>query len=199
MGTFLLVLSIELNSACRLSLLQCLLITPQHLILQFCSLIATSLCLFLHTGNTSVDCLKVLQLKFIVDYFLVTHRIYRAIDMHHIRVVETTQHMDYSIRFTYIGKKLITEPLSFRRSFHQTGNIHNLDRSRHYALRINNLGKTVQSLIGHCNHAHIRLYSTKRKIRRLCLCIGKAIEKSGLPHIRKPYDTTLKCHISLYF
>ena len=61
------------------------------------------------------------------------------------------------------------------------------------------VGKTVQTLVGNRNHAHIRLYSTEREISRLCLSIRKAIEKSGLADVRQPHNTTLKCHISLLF
>lgn len=81
----LLVLGVECHRARRLALVESLLEAAKHLILYLSLLVATGLRLFLHARDATLDGLKVFQLQFVVDDFLVAHRVYRAVDMHHVR------------------------------------------------------------------------------------------------------------------
>ena len=190
-GGMLLVLGVECHRARRLALVESLLEAAKHLILYLSLLVATGLRLFLHARDAALDSLKVFQLQFVVDDFLVAHRVYRAVDMHHVRVIETTQHVDYGIGLTDVCQELVAETLAFRRAFNQTRDVDNLDRGGHDALRIDDSGKFVQAVVGHTDYADVWLDCTKRKVCRLRLGVRQAVEKSGLANVRQSDNTTL--------
>lgn len=149
-------------------------------------LVATGLRLFLHARDAALDGLKVFQLQFVVDDFLVAHRVYRAIDMHHVRVIETTQHVDYGIGLTDVCQELVAETLAFRRAFNQSGNVDNLDRGGHDALRIDDSGKFVQAVVGHTDYADVWLDCTKGKFADCALAFDKQLKRVDLPTLGSP-------------
>ena len=115
--------------------------------------------------------------------------------MRHILIVEAAEHMNDGIGLANVGQKLITQTLALACALHQAGNVHNLDGGRHDALRVNEFGKFIEAFVRNGDYAHIGFDCTKWKVCRLSLSVRQTVEKRGLAHIRKPYDTTLKCHI----
>ena len=172
-----LVFSVESHSAGSLALLQSLLKAQKHVELKLGSLVATGSSLLLHAGDTALDSLQVLNLQLIVDNLLVAHRVDRAIYVGDVAIVEAAEHMNNGISLANVGKELVTETFTLRRALHQSGNIHDFHRGGNNLLGIHQLGELVESLIGHGNHAHIRLDGAKREICRLRLGVRQTVKQ----------------------
>ena len=188
---FLFIWILGLHRACRLALRQRILDTHHQIVLHLGILVGAYLRQLGDLGQTCLDSLKVLELKFRIDDFLVTDRIDRTIHMHHIVVVEATKHMDDGICLTDIGEELITKTFAFRSAFDKACNIYDLDSCGNDTTGVNKFGKLIETLVGHSDDANLRIDGTKREICCLCLCARQAIEKSGFADIRQSYDTTL--------
>ena len=107
--------------------------------------------------------------------------------------------MNDCIAFTNVSQELVAESFAFGSTLDKPGNIDNLTRSRYNSPRMNNLGKLVESLIGHCNHTQIRLNRTKREVCRLCLGTRQTVEQRRLSHVWQAYNSTFQSHFSLCF
>ena len=92
-------------------------------------------------------------------------------------VVEAPEHMDDGIRIPDVGKELVAEPLSFRRPFHESRNIHYLYRCGNHFLRIVYTGEFHQPFVRDGNDSHIGFYRAEWEIGRLSLRIGEAVEQ----------------------
>ena len=99
-------------------------------------LITSGLRLFLHLGDTAVYRFQILDLKLIVNDLLITDRVYTSVHVHDIIVVEATQYVQDSVCLTDISQELIAQSLAFTRSFHQSGDIHDLYGGGDHSLRM---------------------------------------------------------------
>ena len=187
----LLIRILRLHRAGRLALRQRIFDAHHQVVLHLGILVRAYLGKFGNLGQTCLDGLQILELKFRVDDFLVADRIDRAIHMHHIVVVKATKHVDDGIRLADIGEELVAKAFALRGPFDKTGNIYYLDRCRDDAPGMDKFGKFIQSLIGHSDDAHLRIDGTKREISCLSLCARQTVEKSGFAHVRQSDDTTL--------
>ena len=79
----------------------------KHIDFNLCILI-TSSCSFLCLGQTTLDGLKVLQLKFCINDFLIANGVDGAIYVGDIIILETAQDMDDGIRLTNVAKELVS-------------------------------------------------------------------------------------------
>ena len=188
-GSILLVLGVELHDAGVLALLQHFLIGLQHTEFHLGVLVTGGSCL-LGLGDTGIDSLKVFQLKFRIDDFLVADGVDSSIDMRDVIVVETAQNVDDSIGFADVSEELIAQTFALGGSFHEAGDVDDFARSRHYATGMHQFGQLGQALIGHGNHANVGFNRTKREISCLCFCTRKAVEKGRLAHVRQSHNTT---------
>ena len=111
--------------------------------------------------------------------------------MGNVIVLETTEHMNNGVRVADVGQKLVAQPLAFRGTFHQSGDIDDLDGGGHHPLGIVDLREPNKPLIGNGDDAHVGFDRTERKIRRLRLSVGQAVEKGRFTHVGQPHDTTL--------
>lgn len=173
---------------------QHLAIAVHHLKLEF-SVAVASVCHLLNASDAALNGFEVAQLKLGVDHLLVAHRVNRAINVRHILIVEAAEHMNDGICLANVGQKLIAQALALACALHQAGNVHNLDGGGHDALRVNEFGKFIEAFVRNGDYAHIGFDCTEWEVCRLSLGVRQTVEKRGLAHIRKPYDTTLKCHI----
>ena len=147
--------------------------------------------LFLHFRNAALDRFEVLELQFGVDDLFVAHRVDGAVHMRDVIVFETAQHMDDRVGFADIRKELVAETLAFRSALDQSGDVHDLDGSRDYLLRIIDLGEVDQPFVGNGDNPHIGFDRTEREVRRLCLCIRKRVEECRLADVGQSYDAAL--------
>ena len=107
-----------------------------------------------------------------IDDLFVTDRINRTIHVYDVLIVETTKHMNDSIRLADIGEELVTESFSFAGALNQSCYIYDLhSRRNHAALRMTDLAEFDESLVRHRNDTYVRLYRTEREIGALRLGI----------------------------
>ena len=90
--------------------------------------------------------------------------------MHHITIVEATEHMNNSIGLANICKELISKTLSLRGALDQSCDVNYLDCCRDNTSWMNQFSKFIKTLIWHCDHTYVRFDSAKREIGCLCFC-----------------------------
>ena len=59
--------------------------------------------------------------------------------MRDVIILKAAQHVDDSIRLTDVSEEFVTQSFTFRSSFHQSGNVHNLACGGYDAPRMDNL------------------------------------------------------------
>lgn len=88
-----------------------------------------------------------------------------------IRILEKSHHLKDGIRFSYVRKESVSEPLSLTCSSHNSCDIHEFDRGRHDLQSMHRGLQSRESGIVHIHDTGVRLYRAERKI--LCIgCIG---------------------------
>ena len=146
---------------------------------------------FLRLGQAALHGLKVFELQLRVDDFLVANGVHRAVDVHHVAVVEAAQHVDDSVCLAYVAQELVAQPLAFRRALDEAGYVYNLDRGGHDAPRMDDFGQSRQPLVGYGDDAHVGFDGAEREVGRLRLGARQAVEKRGLAHVGQPHYAAL--------
>ena len=126
--------------------------------------VAACLGLFLHFGDATFDGFEVFDLEFGVDDFFIAHRVYLAIYMHDVVVVEAAQDMENCIGFADIGQEFVTQPFALAGTFHQAGDVDDFDGCRDHSLRMFNFRQFVQTLVGNGNYTNVRFDRTEREV-----------------------------------
>ena len=106
--------------------------------------------------------------------------------MGNVIVLETTEHMNNGVRVADVGQKLVAQPLAFRGTFHQSGDIDDLDSGGNHPLGIVDLREPNEPLVGNGDDAHVGLDRTERKIRRLRLALDRQLKRVDLPTLGSP-------------
>ena len=171
MGDFLFVFRIKLYGAGRLALFEGFFVAHQDIVGLLGSFVSASLCLFLHFLDAAFDGFEIFQLEFSINDFLVAHGIHRSIDMGHVLIVKTTEHMDDSVCLADVGQELVAQPFAFAGTFHQTGDVYDFNGSGDDTSRMHQLCQFGEAFIGYGDDAYIRFDGTERKVGRLCLCV----------------------------
>ena len=185
-----LLLCLELHGACVLALLEHFLVSLEH---RHCYL---GVLVVADGGNLrlllelSLYGLEVLKLKLGVDDFLVLYGVYACAALtYDVVVIEAAEHVDDGVSLTDVSEELIAETLALGCTLNESGDVYYLAGSGNDASRMNYLGESCESLVGHCDDADVRLDCTEREVGCLCLCVGEAVEECGLSHVRESYDT----------
>ena len=127
--------------------------------------------------QTTLDGLEVFELEFGIDNLLVAHRVDGAVNVGDVLVLKASEHVDDGIGLAYVAQELVAESLALAGTFDKSGYIHYLACRWHYSSWMHQLGEFSESFVGHGNHAHVGLNSTKGEVCRLCLCTRQAVEK----------------------
>ena len=109
--------------------------------------------------------------------------------MDHIGILKAADHMYNSVYFSDIGKELISQPFPLGRAFYKSGDIHKFDHRRRYLFGMIKISQKLQSLIRHCNHAHIGIDGTEGIICRLGSRLCQRIEQCTFSNVRKSDDS----------
>ena len=118
--------------------------------------------------------------------------------MGNVVIVKTTQNMDYCVHFADIGQKLVAQPLAFRSSFDQTGNVDKLKLRRRHRFRLNDFRQFLQPRVRHRHPSGVRLNGTKRKVGGLRRdCPRQCIKQSRFADVRQTDDSAIKSHKKL--
>ena len=141
------------------------------------------------SGHPALQDFQVRKDQFEIDGLNVARRIYAAVHMDYIGVLEAADHMHQGIALTHVCKELVAQAFSFGSSLDQSGDIDKLDHRGGDLLRTVHVAQQLQPLIRHGNHAHVRIDGAERIVRgfRSGLCQG--IKKGALADVRQPQDT----------
>ena len=190
-GDQLAVFLLQFHRAGAVSLFECGFVLQQQLHGTPGVLVAARGGLLLRLGEAVFDGFEVFELQLRVDDALVAHGVDRPVHMGDVAVVEAAQYMDDGVRVADVGQEFVAEPFAFRRPFHQPGDVHDLDRGRDHPFGIVDLRQFDKPLVGNRDDAHIGLDGTERKVSRLRLRIGQAVEKGRFTHVGQTYDAAL--------
>ena len=185
------VLRFENDTAGVLSLKQGFANRSQHTVLHFRVFVIAHLGDFLHTLDAILHRLEVFELQLGVDDFFVANRIHTSVDMHHIAVVETAQHVDNGVGLADIAEKLVAEPLTLRGALHQTGDVYDFYRGGNDFIGFHQRGQRRKALIGYSYDAHIGFDGAKGEVGTLCLGVAQTVEERRFAHIGQADDAAL--------
>ena len=155
----------------------------------------TALGLLLRGRHATLQAVEIRKHQLRLHSLRIAHRIDRALNVRHIAIFKTSQHMRNRIHLANMRQKLVPQPLTTRSPTHQPGNIHKLKLSRNDLLRVRQLGQHLKPRIRHSHAPHIRLNRTKRVVSGLSRSgLGKRIEQRGLAHIRQTDNSAIESH-----
>ena len=145
----------------------------EHLQLEFGLFVASGFSRFLAFLDTRLYGLEILELELGVDDLFVAYGIDRAVHMHDVLVVETTEHMNDCVRLTDIGEELVSESFAFAGTFDQPRNIHDFNGSRNNSsLGFAQFAEFDEAFVGNGNDAHIRFDRAEGEIGALRFCVA---------------------------
>ncbi len=108
-----------------------------------------------------------------------------------VRIGKAAHYLHNRVDFADVAEKLITESFARARAFHQTGDIHELDRGRHDFFRTRHLTELFQAPIRHSDDADVGIDRAKRIIfRGRVVCPGNGIEQRRFPDVRQSNNSS---------
>ena len=105
--------------------------------------------------------------------------------MGNVIVLETTEHMNNGVRVADVGQKLVAQPLAFRGTFHQSGDIDDLDGGGNHRLGLSISASRMSRSSGTVMTPTLGSI-VQKEIRRLRLGVGQAVRKSIYPRWAAP-------------
>ncbi len=140
------------------------------------------------------DRLQVGQRQLRVDDLDVRKRIQAARHVHNVVVLETADDMGDGVCLANVRQELVAEPLPFRSTGHQPGDVHEFHGGGDNLLRLGNGGQLGQPRIRHLDDADIGVDRAERIILRGDFRTGQRVEQGRLAHVGQPHDAALKAH-----
>ena len=132
-----------------------------------------------------------------LDRLGVAHRIDPALDVGHVGILETAQHVHDGVDLADVGEELVAQPLALRGAAHQAGDIDEFELRGDDLGRLGDRGKGIEALVGHGDPADIGLDGAERIVRRLGRGGGReGVEEGRLADIGQANDTAGKAHYS---
>ena len=120
------------------------------------------------TRNAFFDVFQIGQHQLGFNRFRILDRVHATINVGHIVIVETTQHMRNRIAFADVSQELVSQTFAFRCTFYQTSNIYERHTCWDDCFGTSDCGQNIQAFIGHGDFACVGFNRTKREIRGLC-------------------------------
>ena len=93
--------------------------------------------------------------------------------MDDIGIFKAAYHMHDGIHFTDVCQKLVAQTFALGCAFHQTCDVHKLDRRMRHLFGVIHLSEFFDTLIRHRNNADIRIDRAERKVCRLRPRLGQ--------------------------
>ncbi|MNW46630.1 hypothetical protein D3C74_239360 [compost metagenome] len=182
-----LLLFAQLDAACRLIVIERLLDPFQDLDFLRVLLIA-ALHIFLGAFDPFLHALHVSQDQLQVNRLDVADRIDFAVHVRNILVLEAADHMNDGIHLADVRQELVAKTLALARTAHQSGDIDKFKCRRNRAVRNDQFGQLVESLVRHLNHADVWIDRTKRIVGGFGPRLGYRVKQCGFPHVRQTHN-----------
>lgn len=138
----------------------------------------------------------VFEYQFQVDRFDVADRIDFAVDVDYVRIFKAAHDMQHRVDAFDRAEERVAFSKPLRRAFDQSGDVDQFDLRRDHALGVHDLLQHPQALVGHADHAGVRIDRAERIVGRLRrLRHRQRIENGALTDIRQAHDPTIKTHV----
>ena len=121
--------------------------------------------------------LEILYLELEVDDFLVSYGVYRTVHMHHVRIVEASEHVQYRVALPDVGEELVAEPLSVAGALDESRDVDYVDRGGNGPLGPAYLREHLEPFVRHVGGAEVGLYRAEGEVGALGLARAYAVEK----------------------
>ena len=118
---------------------------------------------------------------------------------HDVGVLKVAHDLADGIGLANVGQELVAQALALVGALHQTCDVDELDRRRHNAARVNDVGKLLQAAIGHIDDTHVGVDRGKRVVGGKAGLFGKRGEQRRLAHVGQAHDTDGKGHDSSFW
>jgi hypothetical protein len=129
-----------------------------------------------------------------VDDLDVGQRIDPAGDVHDVVVLEAAHHVRDRVDLADVREELVAEAFTLRCALDDAGDVDELDRRRHHALRAHDVRQRGQPRIRHRYDADVRVDGAERIVLRRDLRARQRIEERGLADVRQSDDAALDAH-----
>ena len=118
-----------------------------------------------------------------------------ALDVHHVGVFETAQHIGDGVDFADVAEKLVAETFALGGAAHEPGDVDERQPRRNGSSRARDLAQLVETWIGHADVADVGLDGAKGivgSLRRRRL--RQRVEEGGLADVRQAHDAAFETH-----
>ena len=140
------------------------------------------------------DGLQVFQAELGIDDIAVAGRVHRALHVGHVVIDETAQHVQHRIDFADVGEELVSESFTEGGTADESGDVDKLKARRDDALRFDERGDALQSLVGHRHHADVRLNGGEGIVRCERTGVRQCVEERGFADVRESDDAKRESH-----
>ena len=106
--------------------------------------------------------------------------------------------MSDGIGLTNVRQELVTQPLALRRAGHESGDIDELHGRRQDLLRLDDVGKYLQTKIRHGNDADVRLDRAERVVLGGDLSCRQRVKQCRFANVGQADDATGNSHHSVF-
>ena len=86
----------------------------------------------LHAFDLLVEILKILETQLVENDVKVAHGVDVALDVRHLIVLEHAADVEDGVTRANVRQKRVAQALTFRRAFHQTGDVDDVEESRNF-------------------------------------------------------------------
>ena len=124
----------------------------------------------------------------------VGRRVDTAIHMDDIRVGEVAHHLADGVSLADVGQELVAQAFAGIGALDQAGDVYELHRGRHDALRGDDGSQLAQPSIWHVHDAHIGLDSGEGIVGGQAGALGEGGKERGLAHVGQTYDADGESH-----
>ena len=118
---------------------------------------------------------------------------------HDVGILKVAHDLADGVGLADVCQELVAQALALVGALHQTCDVDELDRSRHDAARVNDVGELLQAAIGHINDTHVGVDRGKRVVGGKAGLFGKRGEQRRLAHVGQAHDTDGKGHDSSFW
>ena len=130
-----------------------------------------------------------------LDRVCVADGIDAALDVHHVGVFETAQHIGDGVDFADVAEKLVAEAFALGGAAHEPGDVDERQPRRNRSSRARDLAQLVEARIGHADVTDVGLDGAKGivgSLRRRRL--RQRVEEGGLADVRQAHDAAFETH-----
>ena len=185
-------LGVEARRRERLTVVQKLLCGERGL--QHDRLGALRLDFLLEADDRLLEGLQVGENELGIDGLHVGGRVDFAVDVHDIRIGESTDDLRDRVRLADVGEKLVAEPLADGRALDDSRDVDEGDRSGEDALAAKQLRQPVEPGIRKADDTDVGLDRGERVVRGEHLVFGEGVEEGGLADIGQSDDCNSESH-----